>query len=395
MTTTAILGAAPAFPEGLPLMRPRVPELQELEPILTTMRESGYMSNFGPISKQFEAAIANRLEVRHCLALSNLSTGLMYMPQAAGIAGGEVIVPSFTFVATVHSMVLAGLTPVFADIDPHNYCLDPASVAAAIGPNTVAVCGVHIYGTPCDVDGLKALCDQRGLKLFFDSAHGLGSHYQGKPLGGFGDAEGFSTSVTKVFTTLGEGGFITTNDDNVAENIRRARNWGHPGDYNSTFPSIVSKLPEIAAGVGLLELDKLDAYVASRQALVAHAGKALNDIPGVSLPIIREGDDSGHKDFAIFIEPEAFGLTRDQVAECLNLEGIQSRAYYAPTSHQMAAYKEIPIRVPLTVTERAAHQALCLPLFNDMSFDVMDRLCGIIGDIQTSAPKISKKLGIQ
>ena len=393
MSSIVILGGARAFSDGLPLMRPRVPTSDELAPILEQMRSTGYMSNFGPISRQFEETLAERLQVRHCLAIANLSSGLMYMPPAAGLDGGEVIVPSFTFVATVHSMVLAGLTPVFADIDPKTYCLDPSSVEAAIGPDTVAVCAVHIYGTPCDTEGLQEVCDRRGLKLFYDSAHGLGSYRNGKPLGGFGTAEGFSTSVTKVFSTLGEGGFLTTNDDDFAENIRRARNWGHPGDYNARFPSIVSKMPEIAAGIGLLELSRLDQYVAARQALVAHASSILTEIPGISLPLLREGDASGHKDFAIFIDEADFGLSRDALARCLDAEGIQSRAYYAPSAHDMDAYRDVPLRVELPVTERATQQAICLPLYNDMTRETMERLCGLVADIHRLAPDIRKTLG--
>ena len=395
MTNLAILGGNARFSDGLPLMRPRVPSADELEPILEEMRETGYMSNFGPISRRFEKELAKRLDVRHCLALSNLSTGLMYMPQVAGLSKGEVIVPSFTFVATVHSMVLAGLTPVFADIDPETYCLDPESVEAAIGPETVAVCGVHIYGTPCDVGGLQAVCDAHGLKLFFDSAHGLGSSHQGKPLGGFGDIEGFSTSVTKVFTTLGEGGFLTTNDDAIAENIVRARNWGHSGDYNAVFPSIVSKMPEIAAGIGLLELSELDCYVSARQTLVAEASAILTEIPGISLPRLRPGDTSGHKDFSMFVDEGEFGLSRNMLARCLDAEGIQTRAYYAPCGHQMTAYADIELRVSLSVTERSAKQAICLPLFNDMTSDTMARMCEVIHDIHAAAPEITKNLEFQ
>ena len=381
----ALLGGAPAFPNGLPLMRPKAPNVEQLTPFLAEMEESGYLSNFGPISTRYETALAERLEVKHCLALSNLSTGLMSMPIAAGLEGGEVIVPSFTFSATAHSMLLGGLTPVFADIDPDTLCLDPTSVKAAVTSETVAVCGVHLYGTPCDIDALEEVCAKHNLALFFDSAHALGSLYKGRPVGGGGVAEGFSTSVTKIFTTLGEGGFITTNDDTFADRLRMARNWGHPGDYNARFPSIVSKLPEIAAAAGLIALPELDGFVEWRNALVQTAKDTLSQIPGLTFPKVRPGDRSGFKDFAMLVEPDAFGMDRNGLATALRAENVETRPYYDPPVHTMDAYKAHNHRVPLTVTEQAAKRALCLPLFNQMTEREMRQLCDAISTIHQHA----------
>ncbi len=389
----AVLGQAPAFDDLLRLIRPPIPGAEALDPYLAEIRESGIVSNFGPLSRRFEEALAARLEVDHCLALSNLSTGLMYMPVAAGLEGGEVIMPSMTFAATAHSMLLGGLRPIFADIDEVTLTLDPQSVARAIGPGTVAVCGVHTYGTPCDVVGLENLCRGRGLKLFFDSAHGLGSKVKGVPVGRFGRAEGFSTSATKVITTLGEGGFITTNDAAFAERIRLARNWGHGGDYNPAFPSIVAKLPEIAAAAGLILLEDLDAWVAARQARVREASDLLAAVPGIRLPQVRPGDASGHKDFTIIVEADNFGLSRDQLASCLAAENIETRTYYAPPLHLMRPYRKVERRVSLQVTERLVDQVVTLPLHNDMEPAVMARICEVIGDIQAHASQIESKLG--
>ncbi|HAA93595.1 MAG TPA: DegT/DnrJ/EryC1/StrS family aminotransferase, partial [Rhodospirillaceae bacterium] len=368
------------------------PSAEELAPFLGEMEESGYLSNFGPIAERYEAELAKQLEVKHCLALSNLSTGLMYMPTAAGLDGGEVIIPSFTFPATAHSMQLGGLTPVFADIDPATLCIDPASVEAAITEHTVAVCGVHIYGTPCDIETLESICAKHRLALFFDSAHALGSHYKGKPVGCGGIAEGFSTSVTKIFTTLGEGGFLATDDDDFAENIRMARNWGHPGDYNARFASIVSKLPEISAAAGLLALPRLGEFVARRNELVHLAKSALSAIPGISFPILPEDCRSGFKDFAMIVNSAEFGLDRDGLANALKSENIETRPYYDPPVHTMDAYKGLNHRVPLKVTEKVAKQVLCLPLYNQMHDDDMQLLCETIAAIHHHAPSIFKKL---
>ena len=371
------------FPDGLQLMRPRVPSAEELAPYLAKLHETRSVSNFGPFCRQYEDTLSEMLEVEHCMALSNLSTGLMYMPPAAGLDGGEVILPSYTFVATAHSMKLGGLTPVFADIDPETFCLDPKSVEAAIGPDTVAICGVHIYGTPCDIEALEALAQKHGLALFFDSAHGIGSHRKGRPVGGFGLAEGFSTSVTKIFTTFGEGGFITTNDAAFAERIRSLRNWGRSGDDNSKMVGVVSKLPEIAAAAGLIELPRLAEYVERRRELMALAQEMLAEVPGIRFPKLDDGDGSGHKDFAVMVESAAFGRSRDALASALKDQGVESRAYFAPAIHQMDVYSGLNHRVPLSVTETAAAEALCLPFYNEMTDADMHRLCELISSIQS------------
>jgi dTDP-4-amino-4,6-dideoxygalactose transaminase len=387
----AILGGAPAFPGGLKLMRPYVPPLEEMQPFLSQIRETGVVSNFGPFARRFETALAERLQVRHCLTLANLSSGLMYMPVAARLEGGEVIMPSFTFMATAHSMKLGGLTPVFVDIDPETLTLDPRSVEAAITPRSVAVIGVHTYGTPCDINALEEICSRHRLTLFFDSAHGLGSSYAGKPLGGFGLAEGFSTSATKVLTTMGEGGFICTDDDQFADRVRMARNWGHNGDYNARFASIVSKMPEFAAAAGLLELARLDVYLQNRRTYVARLKELLVAVEGIRFPIVRAGDESGFKDLAILISSEQFGMDRDTLVTALTSEGIETRRYFHPVLHKMDAYMACDgsKRVPLPNTQKASREVICLPLHNEMDDSILVRLADAIARIKNNAHAIS------
>lgn len=390
----AILGGAPAFPEKLKLMRPCVPSQEELQPCLEQIRQTGWVSNFGPYVRQFEQALCERIGVRHCLTLANLSTGLMYMPLAAGLDGGEVIVPSFTFMATAHSMKLGGLEPVFADVDPETLTLDTRSVEAAITPRTVAVCGVHTYGTPCDIEALEQLCQRHRLALFFDSAHGLGSTHDGRPLGGFGLAEGFSTSATKVLTTMGEGGFLCTNDDRFAERIRLARNWGHDGDYNARFASIVSKMPEISAAAGLLELNRLDGYVKNRRTYVATLKQALSEVEGIRFPRLRKGDESGYKDMTILVEESRFGMSRDLFCRALDVEGMETRQYFNPPAHRLAVYANSPgaSRVPLDNTNRAAAEVVSLPLHNQMDASTLNRLAQAIIRLQRHATAMRDRL---
>lgn len=395
MPNSAILGSTPAFPEKLKLFHPTFPSNAELAPYLDRIRESGWISNFGPLSQRFEAEIAERLDAKHCIALGNLSTGLMYMPIAAGLSKGEVILPSFTFMATVHSLKLGGLTPVFADIHPEMLTLDPVSVEKAITPETVAVCGVHIYGNPCDIEGLQDVCDRHGLVLFFDSAHGLGSSYKGKPIGGFGLAEGFSTSVTKVMTTFGEGGFICTNNSQFAERLRLARNWGHTGNYDPVFPSICSKMPEINAAAGLIELTRLDQILINRRRSVEKMTKRLTRLPGLRVPLIQPSNISGYKDFTVRINADDFNMNRDQLAASLSAEGIETRKYFFPNVHQTQVYKNTygTTHVSLENSDKASQEVLCLPLHNSMPDKIINRLCDTIINIQSDAQAIKVNIG--
>ena len=399
MGTDKSIAEANAVPGGavfekldLPLFKPSIPGFEDLKPFYDEIAKSGYQSNFGPISSRFENALAELLGVEYVLALSNLSTGIMYMPRAAGLKDGEVICPSFSFLATAHSMLLGGLTPVFADIDRTTLTLCPQSVEAAITENTVAVLGMHTYGNPCDIDALQKICDKHGLVLLFDAAHGLGARYKGKRLGSFGLAEGFSTSATKIFSTLGEGGFIATNDASFAENIRYMRNWGHLGDYNARMPSIVSKLPELSAGAGLLELAKLETYCNIRQELAALAQQRLGEIPGIRFPVIRPGDVCGYKDFTIIID-EDFPMTRDMLAQVLSACGVQSRKYFSPSIHQTLAYEHIPVHVPLDNTIEASAKVISLPMFNHLKLSEMERMCKLIADIAANPAEAEALIG--
>jgi len=386
----ALLGGKPAFPEKLRLFRPTMPTADELRPYIDSIQDSGWQSNFGPISRRFEEILADRLRVKHCLTLANLSSGLMYMPAAAGLDGGEVIVPSFTFLATAHSMKLGGLTPVFADINPRTLTLDPASVEAAIGPDTVAICGVHIFGTPCDIPALQAISEKHNLVLLFDAAQALGSTHRGAPVGSFGLAEGFSASATKILTTLGEGGFICTNDDAFADHVRLARNWGQGSDYNPKFASICSKMPEINAAAGIIEIGRFENYLADRRATAERLIDGLGAIPGIGFPIPHEGDTSAHKELPILIDAEAFGINSFLLAEALDTEGIDSRKYFHPCLHRTDVYQDTDgaKRVPLDCSEWVSSRILSIPFYTHMDSGDVDRLCAVVGDLHKAVANI-------
>ncbi len=253
-----------AFPDGLPLARPRVADPARVAADVEAILRSGVLTN-GPYVRRFEEETSAYLGVRHCVAVSSCTAGLMLVLRAAGLSG-DVIVPSFTFAATAHAVQWNGLRPVFADVDPRTLTLAPASVERAVGMHTSAILATHIYGTPCDVEGLRAVARENGLRLFFDAAHAFGSEHGGTKVGGFGDAEVFSLSPTKVVVAA-EGGLIATNDDLLAERCRIGRDYGNPGDYDCAFVGLNARMSELHAATALASLSDLDERLAERNRL--------------------------------------------------------------------------------------------------------------------------------
>ena len=235
-------GSGPVFPAGLPLARPGVADPARVAADVEAILRSGVLTD-GPYVRRLEEETAAYLGVRHCIAVASCTTGLMLVLRASELSG-DVIVPSFTFAATVHAVDWNGLRPSFADIDPGPLTLSPSSVEQAIGVHTSAILATHIYGTPCDVEGLREVAERNGLRLFFDAAHAFGSTHGGTKVGGFGDAEVFSFSPTKVVVAA-EGGLIATNDDLLAERCRIGRNYGNPGDYDCRVRG--SERPDVRA----------------------------------------------------------------------------------------------------------------------------------------------------
>ncbi len=334
-------GLDPAFPEGLPLARPGVADPAQVAADVEAILSSGVLTD-GPYVRRLEEQAAAYLGVRHCIAVASCTTGLMLMLRASELSG-DVIVPSFTFAATAHAVDWNGLRPSFADIDPGPLTLSPSSVEQAIGVHTSAILATHIYGTPCDVEGLRDVAERNGLKLFFDAAHAFGSTHGGTKVGGFGEAEVFSFSPTKVVVAA-EGGLIATNDDLLAERCRIGRNYGNPGDYDCRFVGLNARMSELHAATALASLSDLEERLEERNRLAAVYTEALTAIPGIRIPEVPAGDRSTYKDYTILIDPEECGLDADALAAALRLDGIETRRYYAPPVHAMHAYASLRAR---------------------------------------------------
>jgi dTDP-4-amino-4,6-dideoxygalactose transaminase len=372
----AILGADPAYPDGLPLLRPTLPALDAVEPGLRAAFESGIVTK-GPALREYERRLADHLGVEHALAVSSCTAGLMLTLDA--FRGGEVILPSFTFMATAMAAVWAGLEPVFCDIDPETWCLDPARAEELIGPDTVAIVPVHIFGAPADTAAFEALGQKHGLPVIYDAAHGFGALDDGgAPVGREGLAQCFSTSPTKLLIT-GEGGVVATDDDTLAERVVIGREYGNPGDYDPIFVGLNARMPEASALLGLAGLELLEGEALRRNSLAAIYREALGDMIGVTFQKLRSGTRSSYKDLSIRIG-RGFGLTRDELAATLAADGVDTRAYYVPAVHRTRAFGAFSdlCDPALPQTNALCDEVLTLPCYGRMGDADVERVCALV-----------------
>ncbi|NUT49395.1 MAG: DegT/DnrJ/EryC1/StrS family aminotransferase, partial [Saccharothrix sp.] len=375
MTDTA---RRPRFPEPVPLVRPTVEPDAGMELALKEIFRSGMLTN-GRHVREFEDAAGEYLGGLHAVAVSNCTTGLMLVLRCLGLTG-DVVVPSFTFMATGHAVAWAGNGIRFADVHPRTWTLDPGAVAP-LAADVAGVLAVHTFGAPCDAEELGRLCDSRGVPLVFDAAHAFGSRYpDGSMVGGKGVAEVFSLSPTKTLST-GEGGLITTHDVALAAELRVAREYGNPGDYDSRFIGLSGRMTEVSGLMGSHALKRFGRWIDTRRSLAERYRSRLGDLPGLSFQEPPAGALSSYKDLTIRVDADRFGLTRDRLAERLRQENVSTRKYFSPALHRQTAYRDVPVDVDLPVTEGLASSVLTLPLYSHMSPDLVDAICDLVHEL--------------
>jgi len=386
----ALLGNSPIFERKINISKPVLPRYEELEQPLREIFASRVLSK-GNRLRIFEALVAEHLSVKHAVAVSSCTSGLMLVYQALGLKGA-VVVPSFTFMATVSALIWAGAHPVFADVDAGTTNLSPSAAEAAITPQTSAIVAVHNSGNPADIDGLKSVAERHNLRLILDAAHGFGSLYQGRPVGPDGAASVFSLSPTKLLVA-GEGGIIATNDDGLAKKLRIGREYGNTGDYDSALPGLNARLPEISALLGQFSLINLEASARHRNQLAELYLERLGRVPGLGFQKVSVGNRSSYKDFSIIVDPNAFGLTRDELALALAAENIDTRKYYDPPVHRQSAYRQYaPPDEVLPETQMLSSRILNLPIWSDMESSVVSRICRAVERAQEFAEGIRMAL---
>jgi dTDP-4-amino-4,6-dideoxygalactose transaminase len=370
----AALGGKPAFSLPLPFAQPTLEDRKEVLDRIEHSLSTGWLTD-GPVVQDLETRAARHFGAQECVAVASCTLGLMLVMQQLD-PKGPVVMPSFTFSATAHAAAWNGLDIRFADVDPATWLLDPDRVSGAAG----LIVGVHVSGVPCDVARLEELASRTGAQLMFDAAHGAGSLVSTNgaehPVGAFGAAEVFSLTPTKVLSGA-EGGLITTNDSELAHQLRLARNYGNPGSYDTLFPGLNARLSELHAAIALVAFDHLESRVEHRNSVAARYRERLGSIHGVGFQHVPEGSRSSYKDFTITIDGDGFGCSRDTVVAALQAEGVDTRPYYSPPVHRQTAYADLgPFELP--VTDRLASQVISLPIWSHLPLGTVDRVCDAV-----------------
>ncbi len=324
------------FSEPLHVGKPNVGDRQQFDLLVDRIFETRWLSNSGPLVVELEERIADYLGVRHCVSMCNGTVALEIAIRALGLTG-EVIVPSYTFVATAHALHWQGLTPVFADIDPETHNLSLDSVRSLITPKTSGIIGVHLWGRPAPVAGLEEIATEHNLELMFDAAHAFGNMDSGRMIGSSGRAEVFSFHATKFFNTF-EGGAVVTNDDALAERIRLMRNFGFVDFDEVVYPGTNGKLPEVSAAMGLVNLASIDAFIANNRANYEAYREAFADDDSLELLSFADEPRGNYQYVVVELAGEAV-QHRDRLVAELHAENIRARKYFWPGCHQMEPYK--------------------------------------------------------
>jgi dTDP-4-amino-4,6-dideoxygalactose transaminase len=356
----AVNGAAPMFPEPLHVGRPNIASHARFLERAADILEHGWLSNDGPVVRELERRIADYLGVKHCIAMCNGTIALEIATRALDFEG-EVIVPSYTFVATAHALQWQEITPIFADIDPATHNLDPAAVRRMITPRTSGIIGVHLWGRPADVDGLQAIADEFQIRLMFDASHGFGCSRGGTLLGNFGECEVFSFHATKFFNTF-EGGAVVTANDALAEKMRLMRNFGFAGYDNVIYPGTNGKMTEMAAAMGLTNLDEIDRFVEVNRRNHQLYADGIARIDGLSLLKYDTAERNNFQYVVIEVAP-AFPVSRDRIVEVLHAENVLARRYFWPGCHNMLPYRAYYPNAGLLLsnTKAVAERVIVLP----------------------------------
>lgn len=335
-----------------------------------------WLTNDGVFVQKFERQVEEMLQVRHCIAVCNGTVGLQMAARALDMTG-EVIIPSFTFIATAHALRWQGIKPVFCDINKHH--LDPFMVDHLVTPATTGIIGVHTWGQAKDVEWLQNVAQRHKLKLMFDAAHAFGCSYGGKIVGGFGQASVFSFHATKIVNSF-EGGAITTNSDVLAEKLRFMRNFGFAGYDDVQYLGTNGKMNEVSAAMGLTSLESFDEFVLVNERNYHVYRQELEGMHGVKLVEYDEANKSNYHYIVVEVNEEQAGISRDDLMQALHSEDIRARRYFYPGCHAMQPYKaEQPCAyLILPNTQRLVERVLSLPNGTAVSVEDVQRVCDVM-----------------
>lgn len=373
----AINGAPPAFEELLHVGRPNIGSYEAFLKYAEDIFNRRWLTNNGPLVQEFEQRVANYLGVKNCVAMCNGTVALEIAIRALGLEG-EVIVPSFTFIATAHALSWQAITPVFADIDPATHNLDPDAVRRMITPRTTGIIGVHLWGRGAPVEELQDIAYEHGLQLMFDAAHAFGCSHSGRTIGNFGTCEVLSFHATKFFNTF-EGGAVVTNDDKLAEAMRLMRNFGFEGMDNVIHPGTNGKMIEVVAAMGLVNLDTLDSVLEANHRNYQFYQKELSGLPGINLLCYDEKKRNNYQ-YVVMEVGEDCTISRDEFVKALHAENILARKYFWPGCHKMKPYRELYPHAGLLLpnTKKVADRVVLLPTGTTIDSGMLRNVVSVI-----------------
>jgi dTDP-4-amino-4,6-dideoxygalactose transaminase len=388
----AIFGGSPAFDEKLHVGRPNIGDRQRLLERINDLLDSRWLTNNGPYVEEFECRFSEMVGANHCVATCNGTAALEIAIRAAGLTG-EVIVPSFTFIATAHALQWQGIKPIFCDIDSQTHNIDPCRLEQMITSRTTGVIGVHVWGRPCDVESLAAIAHRHNLKLLFDAAHAFGCSYKGEMVGNFGDAEVFSFHATKVINTF-EGGAVVTNDDELAAKVRLMRNFGFAGYDNVVHTGINGKMNEVSAAMGLTSLESVEGFVTVNYRNYRQYQQQLAGLPGIELLSYNRIENHNYQYIVLEVDEAATQISRDDLQKILWAENVLARRYFYPGCHRMEPYRSYFPNAGLLLpnTERLVTRALSLPTGTSVRSDEICKICHILRLLVSQGSEVRERL---
>ena len=357
---------------------PLLPSLDELNVYLKDIWQRKWITNNGHYHRELEKALCEYLGVPFISLFTNGTLPLITALQAMRITG-EVITTPFSFVATTHALWWNGIKPVFVDIDPETCNLDPDKIEAAITPHTTAIMPVHVYGRPCDTACIQEIADKYGLKVIYDAAHAFGVKVGGESILNAGDMSTLSFHATKVYNTI-EGGALVMHDEQTKKRIDYLKNFGFAGETTVVAPGINSKMDEVRAAYGLINLKQVDRAIEARRHVAESYRKALQDVPGIRVMEDLPGVRHNYAYFPIFVDAEQYGMTRDELSFKMKEHNVLGRRYFYPLISTFSTYRGLDSARPenLPVATRIAEQVICLPMYYGLTDEDVERIVKLI-----------------
>ncbi len=357
---------------------PLLPDLQEFNALLQQIWDKKWITNNGDFHKQLEKELAEYLGVPYLSLFTNGTLPLITALQAMRITG-EVITTPYSFVATTHSLWWNGIKPVFVDIDPKTGNLNPDKIEAAITPKTTAILPVHVYGTPCDTKRIQEIADTYGLRVLYDAAHAFGVKVDGESVLKAGDMSTLSFHATKVYNTI-EGGALVVQDEQTKKRIDYLKNFGFANEVTVVGPGINSKMDEVRAAYGLLNLKQVDQCIEARGRADAFYREALKGVPGISMLEPTSHTRHNFSYFPIFVDEKQYGMSRDALYFKMKEHDVLGRRYFYPLISEFSTYRGLESANPenLPVAHRFANTVICLPMHHALSTADLNRVVELI-----------------